>query len=350
MARPGWYNENSGRDFPFVFGRDGSVNYDFIKDNPDIVVDFGCVIGIRGDFTEDEHSVWLSAIRKAGNQIAFEFYSDAPGLSQHKLVFYRELTDEDYEIEYAEAVLRDETSLSLSTSLPDVLGDDSYCRSDMLWEGFLVTKNVAKLADLFGGAGEGEKLFDSSLSVEPGLIQNLAQHYMSTLNVFNANRTRASRLEGCKPWCWPSTAYTSYGYFPVATCLTGDIRIAEGYNCFIEEDRYNNKLTIHAEVGQGLGEPNSEVPIFPGEGKPSYGSFYDGSVGCNEVVRSINGIEGPNMEIIGGQGITVEAVPGQHMILIGVSMQDLAGCFEQEASTSLTEITPDPDPCACGEE
>jgi hypothetical protein len=496
MARPGWYNENSGRDFPFVFARDGET----LRDTPDVFVDFGCVVGIHADFVDGESQMWLQSLRKVGAYIEIDFYSDAPGLVNHKLQFSREFVDDNYEIEYAQSVPTDYTSISVSEV--EASYSPSYCEGDVLWEGFLVTKAIDKLASLFdtdrqtmrpvsttwnntftplGGAslwevtsdqnnstyaysnwpstaqnfvvklggiewpdsgpvvirwtitadpaasqvrfrlysvyggtivnewienspptvitdfeytltGEQVALIDNwndihvlaqvigtavpqplllvheislevpapldqeitfgpgNLVVEPGLTQNLAGHYMSTVNIYNAERTRGERVAGCTPWCWPDSRYGTYQHWAVATCLVGDIRIAEGYNCTIEEDTYNNRLTVHAEVGKGLGEPPGEVPINPSEGYPEYGSYLDGSVGCDEVVRSMNGIEGPHVEIIGGQGITVDTIPGQHLIIVKIDMQDLTGCFEQEASTSLSEYTPDPDPCACGEE
>jgi hypothetical protein len=362
VAKPGWYNENTGRDYPTVFSRyplaewlsDGRgtagehTNYLLIKDSPSVLVDFGCVMGVTADFVEGEHTVWLESIRKTDDYVDFEFYSDAPGLADHKLVFTRDLTDEDYEIEYAQSVPKDRTSLN---PVPDSDVAQSLCPDiTVLWEGFLVTKDIAKLGFISGGPNEVVLEFGNpgNLQVEPGLIQNLAEHYLRTVNLFNGNRTRAENSSSCRPLCWDADYYTNAVFFTLETCLQGDIRFSEGYNCFITEDRFNNKLTINAGVGQGLGEPGEEVPFWPNEEAPQGRSLLDGSIACNETIRTLNGMQGPHIEIVGGQGVTVQSLPEQNLVIVSVDMTDLAGCFDQEVSTSLNEVPVNPDPCDCG--
>lgn len=354
MARPAWYNENSGREYPFVHERipwstwntEGRgtyaqwQNYDKFLGHTEALLDFGCVMGIQAEFVEGVHSVWLQSVWNLGNYIEFEFRSDAPGLAHYKLVFTREVDDEGYEVNYASATPEDDYSWSANP-----YDEFELCnRLDGLWEGFLATGDIAELAaafsnkNTFGDAG--------NLKIEPSLIQNLSQSYLRSLTVINTNRTRATNLDECRPLCWPNQELDEQ--FIVGSCLEGNIRFSEGYNCRIEEDQYTSTLIFHAELGQGAGEARNEVPLYSGEGKPQGRSFYDGALGCNEVVRSINGIEGPHVEVAAGQGIEVDTYPSSHLIIVRVNMQDLTGCFDQEASTSLDQLEYDADPCECG--
>jgi hypothetical protein len=340
MARPGFYDENAGRSFPFLHGQEST----WLDDYPEVIVDFGCVIGARGDFEVGADSVYLYSILRIGSYIEFDFRANTPWLSYFKLVFTRDrYGDDTYEIEYSEA----EYVTEYSWSLPgDTL--EPHCEAgDVLWEGYLVTGDLSRL-DLEDGVlyTFGAYGVPTPLTVEPSLIQSLFGSYIRSIQVGNSNRTRAERLAGCRQLCW-NFDHTATMHI-ADSCILGDVRLAEGANCKIEEDVLNNKITVNASVGRGEGEPCEEVAISSEESTPDNMSYYDGSLGCEEVMRSINGMEGPHLEIVGGQGVSVETYPAQHLIVVGVTMQDLTGCLDQELSTVLDPVEDDPDPCVCG--
>src|SRR5688500_4107359 len=97
MARPGFYNDNLNRSYPFIHGQTGTL--------PDFAVaDFGCVMGAESGFIEGQHSVRLHRVLKSEHGILeFEFRSDAPGLLDRVLRFTRNVTDAKYTTSYEES-------------------------------------------------------------------------------------------------------------------------------------------------------------------------------------------------------------------------------------------------------
>tara|TARA_R110000824_G_scaffold171397_2_gene348926 strand:+ start:964 stop:3711 length:2748 start_codon:yes stop_codon:yes gene_type:complete len=121
MARPGFFNDNINRDYPFLHDWfDGHKVLDTdpdsptykecvetrinsplpdwrVRDLPDYAVaDFGCVTGVSSGYIEGVHSVWLQQMRRAGSTISYEFHSDAPGLAGRALIFSRDITATDF--------------------------------------------------------------------------------------------------------------------------------------------------------------------------------------------------------------------------------------------------------------
>jgi len=97
MPRPGFYNDNENRSYPFLYDCDISALADAI------IVDFGCTMGQGAGFIEGEHSVYLVAIRKLDTVYEFEFQSDAPGLMGLALIFRRAINAPEYQSSYSEA-------------------------------------------------------------------------------------------------------------------------------------------------------------------------------------------------------------------------------------------------------
>lgn len=350
--RPGFYNENANRDYPFIHLQTGTL--------PDFaIVDFGCVMGAGSEFVEGEHNVYLSRIRKSDTRIEYEFTSDAPGLANKVLRFIRHVTDPLYATSYESAV-----DVTLPTLIDCQLACESVCESDQPaechgdaeWHGFLVTGKIAATMAVIDGCAVNSCPSDEDthfticetsydIPVEPSLIQNLASSYVRTINVANAERTRSESATECKDYCWP---FPLLSHYVNCDCVIGNIRFKEGYNACITQDDINNTITIGACLGGGQGEPCTEVKIFADEAAAEGRTTLDGSLKCDEVVRTINGIGQRFFEILGGPGVLVTSVPEEHKIIVDVNLQTLALCADFRDQSSLSSESSSFGPCHCG--
>lgn len=441
MARPGFYNENMNRDYPFIHLQTGALP-------DDLVADFGCIMGEYSGFISDVHTVYLSAVRTLGSLVEFEFTSDAPGLSGRVLRFVRNMLDTEFTTSYASSVLSStpsaidcasECSSSLSSSSfspdpdpdpdpssgssdnpdpssassdnpdpdpssassnnPDPDPDPSsfssisdndtenteipglwfgakifkpmtisdpcqpgyaeahpeFCHEDNPWTGFLVTgrfDSLIAIAECSPGPCNADDLSCELLlnvPVEPSLIQNLTGTYARTLNVANAERTRATTPSECRDYCWP---FPLQAHYVSCVCVTGPIRFKEGYNACITQDELENTITINACVGGGLGEPCTQVKITEEEEPPIGRETLDGSLKCDDVIRSINGIGNRFFEILGGTGVVVTSVPEEHKVIVDIDLHTLALCqtFRDQSSVQPLPDDSSASSCDCGPE
>ena len=75
----------------------------------------------------------------------------------------------------------------------------------------------------------------------------------------------------------------------------------------IDQNAFDNSITITPRVGAGEGQPCDEVPLTAAETAPAGSTLLSGGPTCNEVIRTINGIPGPHYTILAGTGVTVAA-------------------------------------------
>ena len=183
--------------------------------------------------------------------------------------------------------------------------------------------------------------------VEPSQIQNMDGAYVRTINVANAERTRATSATECREFCW---AFPLQEHYVVKECLIGDILFKEGYNAEIRVLASENTITIGGRAGAGEGSPCLEVAIFPDEIPPNNRTTLDGSLRCDEIVRSINGVGGRFFDIVGGTGITITPVPEKHRIVVDIHMIGLAICPDPPVELEVADPTYSSDPCECGPE
>jgi hypothetical protein len=323
MARPGFYNDNINRSYPFLKGTVGRLYVTPLPtmlELPDFVVaDCGFIMGPASGFVEGEHYVRLDVVRRLGSQFRFEFVSDAPGLFDVPLDFQRDVTDPLYANEFAEsaAVLEEGESDSESAYLS--------CR-EPLWSGFLITGDLARLASLLTTSGQEISGGEDEAVVEPALTQNLAGTVVSSLELVNEDRTRATAPSGCDELTWP---HQTGVLFQQARCLQGPIRFSAGYNAVLLQNDLDNSLTIGAGVGAGAGEPCSEVALFDGESPPDESSndLYSGGLYCNQVLRSFNGIGGPGFNFLAGQGVSIVPDPENNCVLIDFNLIGMTICY-----------------------
>lgn len=315
MARPGWFNENRNRSFPFLQGTvhqpvTGPIT---LRNLPnDVIVDAGFLAGQSSGLDPAQHDVFLQRIRRTANTFFFDFASDAPGLFGVFLTFTRMVGDPVYLTEHI-----DVAEVNLNSISASFVGCD-----DSPLSGYLVTGDIDSLATFLPGDGEVDRISDDA-TMEPGTTQSLAGAYVTSFSLTNADRTRVTAPDGCPPIIWP---------FPVnvihinQTQLTGEILLKAGYNSTICHHDNGNTLAFGATVAECSEGPCDEIPTFVGEVPPTGSIFLSGGPACNEVLRSINGKGGPQLELRAGLGVSLTEVPLDHEIIIDVDLHGMAAC------------------------
>lgn len=323
MARPGFYNDNLGRSYPFVFGSTALL--------PDFAIcDFGCIAYAGSGFVDDLHNVTLLSVRKYPTYIAFEFTSNAPGLVGRLLRFTRLLTAERYETELTH-ITKD------SEGNPEV-----FVNGQPVWTGYLVTGDVSALTTVLDSVG-GE--LTPNAVVEPSLIQNLAGSYAGSISAVNSERTRADSSDGCRALCW---SFEPSDYYRIAEYLTGPVLFKEGYNANIRLDTSRNAIKIEARLGAGEGQVQQPVKVTPEEEPPAGRTTLDGALACDEVIRSISGVSRRYFSIDGRRGVVVTSIPEEHKLVIDVRMNQMVRCPEVPEQSEFVAGEPSVDPCECG--
>jgi len=339
MARPNFFNDNLNRTFPFQQGSAGidtpsSGVFDMYQLPDDFIVDCGFIMGPESGFDESEHYVFLYKIsRPSANVVLFEFRSNAPALADTPLVFSRNLADPNYVTEFLESDIPEYIPLSQSVSLSLSDSQDVEC-GEPFWSGYLVTGTMQSVADRLSIGTEIIRSDAEETLVEPALIQNLNESQVVSLNIANSDRTRALRPEGCPPNEWD---FETDQIYVLRECLQGDVKLRSGYNVTFNQISSSNTIQLLAIVNAGLGEPCEEIKLFPEETPPigSDNGLLAGDFYCNEVLRTLNGIQGPNLTLFAGTGVSITANQETNTVLIDVDLIDLSACTYSEVSESI---------------
>lgn len=338
MARDGFYDENQGRNFPIQAGLVGvSTN----TPNPgslcylpnSILIDFGSTFGLDSGYVEGLDSVYLESVTRISATIQFLFRTTAAGLTNYQLQFICDVSAPKYSVQYVGASL-------ISGSPP------AGCADQPIWQGFLVVGDLTPLTTLLP---ENDDVLTggSTYLLEPALSRSLVQSYARSANLANDDRTRSQNAAGCRPPCLPFSAEDTY---IVAQCLQGHLRFKAGYNTTVAVDPNNNAITIAARLGAGEGQPCAEVPVFPGEAPATGSLLLSGGPTCNQTIRSINGIGGPQLEIAAGNGVSVTPLTESNTIIVNVNFNSATTCQDVTGPSEDCDDVPgySDDPCQCG--
>jgi hypothetical protein len=253
--------------------------------------------------------VILARVRRSGGTFYLDFESDAPALAGLPITFARTLADARYATEFADS--GQAGSASLSTSLAGCEGP--------LWEGFLVTGDVAALAALLPADGTAA----IGAAVEPALVQTLAGGLVTRIGLANDDRTRVGAAAGCTDPVYP---FEPAALHVAARCLTGEVVFQAGYNGVVRQAAADNAVVIGAAVGAGAGEPCGDRAVFADEGPPAGSDLLTGGPRCDQVLRSVNGVGGPLFTVEAGPGVTVTPDFDGHAVLVSVDLGGLLVC------------------------
>lgn len=338
MAVPNFFNENINRSFPFqraTVGVDtlasGSVTMRQLPDN--FIADCGFILGPESGFIDGIHSVFLSKISRINASIIeYEFRADAPNLADSFLLFKRHINDPIYHTEFVESDVPYYTPasqlLSLSISVPAVTCGEPY------WSGYLVTGPIDAVISRLAIGETIVRVGNSEAVVEPALIQNLNQSQVVSLNLANADRTRAIRPFGCPPNSW---SFPTGHIYILQECIQGNLRLQPGYNMEIRQNSLTNTIQFAAKVNAGLGEPCEEFKLFTEETSPigADNNLLAGDHYCNETLRSINGLQGPSLTLIAGVGVSILPDPVNNALIININLKDLQTCSYAAVSETI---------------
>lgn len=309
MAPLAFYDLNSGRGYPFVEIGPPLMLYSgggYAELPKSAVVGCVVILGHGSGFTP-EHRAYLYEIRRSSDRLTYEFRFSAPAMLGISLLFTREVDTQEF------AVTRAASDAEGGSST------DAFC-STVLVEGWLSTGDQRPLAATLAD-GEWLRRADQELYLEPARVQTLDGLFVNSINLANADRTRADYEEcvGVEQSSSSSSAVISESYsvdvnsssqsldnrsYVVnATCLRGPLRFSNGYNVDIRQDNGLNTLTFSPGVGSGAGEPCEEVPLYAGETPPAGSRLLSGGPACNELIKTINGVGGPNLRLVAGAGV-----------------------------------------------
>lgn len=341
MSRAGFYSDNSLRNYPFIGGTSG------IALSTKVIVDFGCIVGPAAQFQTGVHKVWLYQVTKDEDTFRFEFKSDAPGLAGRSLVFEFNVDDPEYTTRFA----FDDIALG---SIGSASSSTDTCNADTAWEGYLVIGQLLRVIDSFEGIPPGVILWDDakgllwknvafileqivpvdfgntpadvdgsgSTTIEPTLIQNLNDIYVRQISLANTPRTKATPPTVCDSSSsrTPEPNYVNY------ECIKGDVKLLAGYNCEINVSTGDNSITIGGFIGGGVGQPCDEPLLYSSEIPPEGSNLLSGGPECKDVLKTINGISGKTISIVGGLGVTISDGPGPATITINPDHHGMALC------------------------
>jgi hypothetical protein len=376
MPVTGFFNDNANRSYPFVsdlssgYAKLGEISsssgdsWSSISSSAgyalpsNVIVDFGCVLGVESTYVEGVDSVYLYGVARIGDFLWFEFRCTNAAMASHNLFFGRKIDDAENTIEYVDASPQGIPGSNFPTSLsfPDVV-EERMCETRPVWEGYLVTGDLTELAALLNStgdtwyAGDIDSTGATDLKIEPALIQNLGKSYLRSANLANETRTHTTPYESCSS----SESLSSGAFAPIdygdsssdyvvnATCLDGALVFREGYNCHITQSRFDNSLSFSAGSGSGDGEPCDEVSLFSSESAPADSKFLSGGPSCFDLLTSINGVFGSGLtpsvlSLIAGPGIRIKPTAGvPHSIDVIFDLRDFTVCIAppSESSQSL---------------
>ena len=331
MPRPNFFNDNVNRTFPFKKGSAGvgtpSTGPFTMAQLPDeFIADCGFIMGPESGFLAETNSVFLYRVaRPSSNVFEFEFRSDATNLTGLSLLFTRSLSDTVYATEFLDSDLPPD--ISQSGSVSTITGE---C-GEPYWSGYLVTGDMARIADRLSVGDEIIRSADDQSIVEPGLIQNLNRSQLVALGVANADRSRAVRPVDCPEYEYDFETGLIY---VDNECFQGEVRLRAGYNLQITEN--DSGFTFTPLVNAGEGQPCEQVPLFLGETGPTNGNenILGGGFFCNEVFRTVNGVGGPSLAFFAGQGVSITGDQSLKSITIDINLASVLLCPQSDSSQS----------------
>lgn len=375
MSKPGFYNDNEYRAYPFLDEID--VPKPGPNENPlpqDAIVDAGFVFSLSANYNDETNYVFLRRVTAVNGVMRFHFATTAfcnvldaflneTACSAYDLVFTRNY---EYDERDEPQVLENEWAVEYADS--DAVAG---CVNEPLWSGFLVTGKLdSLLAQVLAANGAitfgtpylnptDEGLYETIFfhRIEPARIQNLRKGYLRSISVGNYERTVV-------PTCSdeiapapenPCADFVPPNVVPNATCLQGPIKFKEGYTTRITQTGRVNTLIFTAEKGSGapsdddLCNNSGEVPFYPEETalKPlihngselvpqKRSKFLSGGWACNDLIFTLNGIGGSNVNIVGGKNIGIGYDDVNNKITVTLSKNAQGRC--QSPPTALPTI------------
>jgi hypothetical protein len=322
MAKPGWLNDNEYRAYPFIPQDTIEVTPSGVMLPSDLIVDGSFIMGLEAEFDDAQDSIYLHEVRRTATTLEIELRTTAQGANAYSLVFTRDLTATEWQSEHQEAI----RTTSLGSESSESSAAEYACGDSPRWEGSLTTGRLETILTDLLSEGDAKTFTAGEWQVEPARIQNLRKAFLQSIGLANYDRTRWQADPDCDE--------TVPGAPPVyvnKSCLDGPLRLKEGFNCTIRQEDASNTILISAALGGGSGLACVEVPLYAGEEPPEGSRVLSGGPTCTDVLKTINGVGGRVIRLLGGQGIQVTAAEeSPHTVFITIGLQGFAYCPDSE--------------------
>ena len=338
MPKSEYAAANLARAYPFV-DNDQSAFFPVFSDAQ-------VIIRPEAQYRHGRHRVYLHSLGSltgsqssvifgdAGNNRFAALSCDAPGLQNTLLVFPAHSDDRRYTRSSGTLVARPAFLSLLFGELLTPVEDETGLKR---WEGHM----------LFG---KSELLPASPLkltvpiSLEPARIVNSAERStrLGVTFVYNQVLTQYRPPAGCETFATATEVQTGQ-YRLACGPIEGPFRLAGGHGVRVAQDTGRRQLFVTADRTPGeLGFACDPIPV-DGELDDT-----DTSPRCNEVLRSINGAEGPVLQISPLAGVDIGSFPDQSRVVIATSANDIGLCPERTPAEPVQYLPTDELDRPCG--
>jgi len=308
MSKPSFYNDNEYRSYPFV---DQPTVFEALQRRlpDDAIVDAGFIMNLDAQYEDESHIVYLASVSVTAGTLYLRFANTSPACAGKLLTFRRDYVTSAEGVAAADPEWTTEHTESESIS--------NYCPVEAAWTGFAVTGKIEPRIAAAMLAGGTITFAPGVYTIEPARVQNLNKAYLRAVRVGNYSRITA-------PPCDAGAVASEQELILDPACLTGDIKFKEGYNTKITQISNTNTLTFTAVRGAGAKEDSAlcanfgEIPFYSEElaNKPYIyvgdeqvpgrrSKFLSGGWSCKDLIFTINGLGGSNVNIVGGKNIQV---------------------------------------------
>lgn len=314
MSQSEFYVANLGRAFPFVDHEDTSLF--------PILVDCRVTLRPATSYVHGTHRVYLHAFGtlsasqatalgvSAGAFVVFT--SDAPGMTG--LALLGALADAE---RFGEVAL----SVRNKNDLQSVLDDEAPVN-----EAVSINSTLASGWAAIGNASAfPADVQYSDLYLEPTSVFATPEvdAGLGTTRVYNQRLTSWSPPAGCEHV--NPVINVSDPYQLVCEIIDESVELKGGKQVRLDQLTSYNQLVVSANGGAGDGGALcTPIPLAPGV------FDYDTAPQCNEVLRTINGVSGPFIDIGSFTGVSVQPHPELNRIVIDIGGKDVSTCTSEE--------------------
>lgn len=292
-----------------------------IELNP-LIADLSVTVRPAAGFRHGQHQMYLfavgpltpeqaTALNVVGMTRFIAFTSSAPGIRSEALLFV--YTDEEERYAVISGVKRHiaQVLTVLFNVAPQTVSSDGIDK----WEGYLTLGDTDATPD-------DAVWVVPSLPVEPARITHTVEAVATPgiTYIYNQALTQYAAPNGCQDISEPPL-FSSGEYVQSCAPIVGEFRIAGGHSTSISQNTPARTITVSADGSSGeLGGICEPLPLVDDA------SDEDTAIRCDEVLRSINGISGPVINVTPLSSVEIGRYPDQHRLIVAPIGIDAANC------------------------
>jgi hypothetical protein len=126
------------------------------------------------------------------------------------------------------------------------------------------------------------------------------------------------------------------------------VRFVGGHNSLVSHDGSDGIITVSGNRAGGSLGPLCELIPFDEEEEAIDDRDLDGALNCSQVLRSINGIQGPTIDIRALDGVQVGNHPDLNRVIIGILGSGLTSCPSFDTAEQVEFLPKNDDDINCG--